>query len=177
MAAAGVRELTGGLERFAGVPIDEPAAYEPQTGFLPYPQAGVTAFRDLVLAAFPGTTSRGINRPEDVPGRSEHKEGRAWDWGVHRDTQGELARELLGWLLAPDADGNAFAAARRFGIMYMIWDSRIWGSYAAEDGWRPYTGPNPHIDHVHFSFSRRGALGLTSWWQPRPVAGVILNRS
>jgi hypothetical protein len=127
------------------------------------------AFRDLVLATFPGTSSLGINRHSDAPGRSEHKEGRAWDWKVCQNCQGTLATDLLSWLLAPDSHGHPFAAARRFGIMYIIWDSRIWGAYSANEGWRPYNGPNPHTDHVHFSFSWRGALGKTSWWTTKPT--------
>ncbi|MGC9669701.1 hypothetical protein ACNTMW_24525 [Planosporangium sp. 12N6] len=144
--------------------IDDLAEYEPQTSIHHFPQPGVVAFRDLILTAFPTTGSLGITRAPDVPGLSEHKEGRAWDWQVCRNCQSGLAETLLLWLLAPDLHGHAHAAARRFGIMYMIWDSRIWGAYAAEAGWRPYTGLNPHVDHVHFSFSRLGALGRSSWW-------------
>lgn len=153
------------LARDLGAAIDPLAAYDPQTGFRADPQTGVVAFRDLVLSAFPGTGSFGINRPLEAPGRSEHKEGRAWDWRVCGECQRGSVETFLGWLLSRDAHGNEFAAARRFGIMYMIWDSRIWGSYAAEQGWRPYGGPNPHVDHVHFSFSWCGALGRTSWWR------------
>lgn len=159
-----VETLAAALREF-GPAIDDPAVYEPQTGTSPVAQPGVLAFHDLVLQSFPSTGSLGITRPAHVPGRTEHKEGRAWDWKVCRDTQGELAEALLSWLLATDRHGNQFAAARRFGIMYLIWDSHIWGAYAAAQGWRPYTGPHPHTDHVHISFSRRGAWGETSWWR------------
>ncbi|MET8849689.1 hypothetical protein [Amycolatopsis sp. NPDC004625] len=162
---AGTAEGLAAALREFGPGIDEPAAYDPQTGSSPVPQPGVLAFRDLVLAAVPGTGSLGIVRAPHLAGRSEHKEGRAWDWRVCRDTQGELADALLSWLLAADRHGNPFAAARRFGVMYLIWDSRIWGAYAADRGWRPYTGPHPHTDHVHISFSRPGARGETSWWR------------
>lgn len=160
-----IETLAATLRDAFGDEIDEPAAYVPQTTFRPYAQVGVLAFRDLILDTFAGTGCLGINRRAEVPGRSEHKEGRAWDWQVCRQCQGDLASEMLDWLLAPDDQGRPFAAARRFGIMYMIWDSRIWGSYAAEQGWRPYSGPNRHTDHVHFSFSWRGALGMSSWWR------------
>lgn len=149
--------------------MDELASYVPQTTFRPFPQVGVAGFRNLVLSAFPGSGCSGINRRADRPGVSEHKEGRAWDWRVCRDCQGDLADALLGWLLGDDESGNPFAAARRLGIMYVIWDSRIWGAYAADEGWRAYNGPNPHVDHVHFSFSWAGALGLTSWWSRLPA--------
>jgi hypothetical protein len=57
--------------------------------------------------------------------------------------------------------------ARRLGVMYIIWNGRIWGSYRAAEGWRSYGGANPHTDHVHFSFSRAGALKQTSYWTGR----------
>lgn len=158
------------LSEKSAIGIDEFAAYDPQTSHRSQPQPGVVAFRDLVLSAFPGTGSMGILRPAQAAGRSEHKEGRAWDWRVCRECQNREAAELLGWLLAPDHLGRPCAAARRFGLMYIIWDSRIWGAYLASDGWRTYEGPDLHVDHVHFSFSWKGAMGATSWWGEAPVA-------
>lgn len=160
-------ELSEFLQQELGPDIDDLASYEPQESFCPYPQPGVAAFRELILMAFPDTSCLGINRSALEPRVSEHKEGRAWDWKVCRRSQGGLVADLLSLLLAPDARGHAFAAVRRLGIMYIIWDSHIWGSYAADDGWRPYSGPNQHTDHVHFSFSWRGALGETSLWLAR----------
>ena len=55
--------------------------------------------------------------------------------------------------------------------MYVIWNKRIWGSYAASSGWRAYGGASPHTDHVHISLSRAGASGATSFWTGR-VAGT-----
>jgi peptidoglycan hydrolase-like protein with peptidoglycan-binding domain len=67
-------------------------------------------------------------------------------------------------LLATDRYGNPYAMARRLGIMYIIFNHRIWGAYLADQGWRPYGGSNPHTDHVHFSLSWAGALKQTTWW-------------
>jgi len=39
------------------------------------------------------------------------------------------------WLLAPDQHGNQAAMARRLGIMYVIWDAKVWKSYQAGRGW------------------------------------------
>ena len=150
--------------------IEPYAALWPQRTCCPDPKPGVVAFRRLVLAAFPATGCYGISRPCDVPGRSEHKEGRAWDWRVDAEHDRDSVDELLSWLLTTDEHGNRHAVARRIGLMYMIWSGRIWGAYAAQDMWRPYDGPHPHLDHVHFSFSWAGALGRTSWWS-RPRAG------
>jgi hypothetical protein len=59
--------------------------------------------------------------------------------------------------------------ARRLGVMYIIYNRRIWASYRAEEGWRPYVGASPHTDHIHFSFSWAGARKQTSYWDGTPV--------
>lgn len=79
------------------------------------------------------------------------------------------ARQVFTWLFRADPSGRRFAMARRLGVMYIIHNRRIWGSYRATEGWRPYIGANPHTDHVHFSFSWAGARKRTSWWDGTPV--------
>ncbi len=74
-------------------------------------------------------------------------------------------RTSLTWLLKTDKYGNKHANARRLGIMYLIWNDKIWSSSQAADGWREYNGSNPHTDHIHFSLSWAGAHQETSWWQ------------
>lgn len=150
--------------------IDPYAVYEGQRGCDPAAKPGPAAFRDLVLAAYPATTNMGISRQCDRPGVSEHKEGRAWDWGVDAHTQEHIADELIGWLLATDRHGNDHAAVRRLGIMYVIWNRRIWHAYRPDAGWVPYTGVSPHTDHVHFSFGWAGARQETTWWTERAGA-------
>jgi hypothetical protein len=131
----------------------------------------VVGFQAIVLAAYPGTPSYGISRDCSIGGRSEHKEGRAWDWGVavSDPAQDAAARQVFDWLFRADARGRRFAMARRLGVMYIIYNRRIWGSYRARKGWRPYVGANPHTDHVHFSFSWEGARKQTSYWDGSPV--------
>jgi hypothetical protein len=150
-----------------GAAIEPLAPYDPQTICDPSPKAGVVGFRNVLLQSFPGSRDLGIGQDCNTPdGVSEHKEGRAFDWGVNIDNPAEkaMAERLITWLLAPDQRGNAFAMVRRLGIMYMIWDSHIWGSYRTEDGWRPYEGVSAHTDHIHISFSWAGALAQTSFW-------------
>src|SRR5436305_12695145 len=51
--------------------------------------------------------------------------------------------------------------------MYIIWNKKIWGTYSASSGWRPYSCSGVtgcHQNHVHFSFSKAGASGKTSYW-------------
>ena len=153
--------------------IEAFAPYQGQTACDPVARPGVIAFRDLVLAAYPGTGDSGIVRACSAGGTSEHKEGRAWDWRVNTSNplQVEQVDDFHAWLLAPDEFGNAAAMARRLGVMYIIWDAKIWKSYQATRGWQPYVGASPHTDHVHVSFSWAGALGATSYWtgQVAPV--------
>lgn len=157
-----------------GSEIEALSPYQGQTACDPIARPGVVRFRDLVLAAYPGTGDSGIVRACSTGGTSEHKEGRAWDWRVSTSNPTHVAQvaDLMEWLLAPDESGNVAAMARRTGVMYVIWDSRIWKSYQASRGWQPYAGASPHTDHVHLSFSWAGALGETSFWSGR-VAPVM----
>ena len=146
--------------------IEPLAAYQPQTTCSPRAKPGVADFANRLLRAYPSTRSLGIVRACSAGGRSEHKEGRAFDWGVNAHTKAGRATvaHVTRWLFAKDRYGNRFAMARRLGIQYLIWNHRIWGSYAAGAGWRRYTGANPHTDHVHISFTWAGARGKTSFW-------------
>jgi len=154
--------------------IEALAPYQGQTLCDPVARPGAVALRQLVLQHYPGTGDSGIVRACTVAGASEHKEGRAWDWRVttSNPTHVKQVAEFTSWLLAPDEHGNAAAMARRLGIMYMIWDSKIWKSYQADKGWQRYTGASPHTDHVHFSLSWAGAYAKTSYWT-RTVAPVM----
>jgi hypothetical protein len=145
-----------------GSSIDGYASYVGQTTCSATAKPGVTAFSQLILKTYTCTSSGGIVRGCSVGGTSEHKEGRAWDWMVTPSNPASTA--LLNWLLATDASGNKHAMARRLGIMYMIFNKKMWRAYKPSSGWLPYTGSNPHTDHVHFSFSWNGANKKTSFW-------------
>jgi len=145
--------------------VEQPSPYLPQVSCDPNPKPGVQAFEELILNTFQHGHSGGITRDCDAPGvaggRSEHKEGRAWDWMLDG---GDYADQVAGtravnWLLADDA-----VNARRLGVMYLIWNRRIWSAHDAATGWRPYDYGDPHTSHVHFSFSWAGAEKRTSWW-------------
>jgi hypothetical protein len=130
-------------------------------------EPGVKAFEKLVLAAYPDTRSDGDMRACDDGGTSEHKDGRAWDWGAdHRNAKQRAdGKSLLRWLFATDSYGNTDAMFRRLGLMYVIWDKRIWGAW--DQKWEPYacTGATAcHVNHIHFSFGWAGAEEKTSFW-------------
>ena len=143
------------------------AALDQQSHCNPTAQPGVLKFKKLVLSTYPNTGSLGIVRACNVGGTSEHKEGRAWDWAVNVNNPRQRAEvnALLSWLLAPDAEGHHAAMARRLGIMYIVWDRHMWRAYDASAGWQPYSRGEAHTEHVHFSFSRAGAAGQTSFWR------------
>jgi len=149
-----------------GAGIEPLSGYEPQTTCNPRAKPGVVAFGNLLAATWPKRSTVGISRACSVGGTSEHKEGRALDWMVSAGDAADRRKvdNMMEWLLATDRHGNAYAKARRLGIQYMIWNRRIWRAYSADSGWQPYTGSVPHTDHVHFSFSCRGARQDTSFW-------------
>ena len=163
-----------------GPTIEAYADYAGQRRCRPKPKPGVVAFSELLQATYPDSTWFGISRGCKVGGRSEHKEGRALDWSRDASDSAQRATvtELLTWLFATDAHGNEHAMARRLGIMYIVWNRRIWSTW--NGGWEIYcvqkrmkckdpgsrSALHPHTDHVHFSFGWKGARMQTSFWHP-----------
>lgn len=157
--------------------IEGLAAYVPATSCDPTAKPGVVALGSLLKDTYP-KTSYSISRTcgTDPLPTSEHYDGRAMDWFTSARTKAGRARAnaVISWLFAKDAQGNRYANARRLGVMYLIWDNRIWGSYRADEGWRPYStcASHPeqswdttcHRDHIHFSLSWEGATKRTSFW-------------
>jgi hypothetical protein len=151
-----------------GPAIEPYAVYDPQRTCDPTAKPGPIHLRDLLDQTY-GHHLSGIARACNVGGTSEHKEGRALDYhfNVNNAEDAAEAQDFLNWLLSADQYGNAHAMARRLGIMYVIWNRRIWESYRPHLGWQPYSGSSPHTDHIHFSFSWPGAWAQTSWWTGR----------
>jgi peptidoglycan hydrolase-like protein with peptidoglycan-binding domain len=158
--------------------LDIASPYEPQRTCDPTAKPGVVAFAELMKAYYAATskTTYGISRNCNS-GVTEHSEGRALDWmlSVNNPTQKAIADSVTRWLSAPDAQGRPGAMARRFGIMYIIWNRHMWRAYDPGRGWAAYTGPVPHTDHIHFSFSWDGAYKRTSWWTGKALTTVDLG--
>ena len=152
--------------------LDVASPYIPQSVCDPDPKPGVTAFARLMANHY-DEFNYGISRACDY-GLTEHSEGRALDWmlNTYNPHERAVADGVITWLLAPDAEGRPAAMARRFGIMYIIWNRQIWGTYNMSAGWRAYNGVSPHTDHIHFSFSWDGAMQRTSWWTGKAWTGV-----
>jgi peptidoglycan hydrolase-like protein with peptidoglycan-binding domain len=147
------------------------APYLPQLSCDPTVKPGLDALRSTLLATY-GGRDLGVTRGCSIGSTSEHKEGRAWDWGLSAAVPAEkaLAEQFLTWLLAPGPNGMGAYNARRLGVMYVIWDGRIWSSYRAAEGWRAYTGGESHADHIHISLAWTGAMKRTSWWTGKAAA-------
>jgi hypothetical protein len=145
-----------------GPQIEDFAGYQPQHACAATALRGTIALRNLVLRTYGPGSDAGAIRSCAVGGQSEHKEGRAWDWAVNVGDPQErrVAADFLAWLTARDG-----AMARRLGVMYVIYNRKIWSGW--RDGWENYTGYSPHTDHVHISLSWNGARGHTSFWTGR----------
>ena len=178
----------------AAVPVPRPpraypaaievyAPYHPNEWCLPTTRVGTKALAELITRTYPGT-SYGTTRPCGRVGArtsssSEHYDGRAIDWMVSARDAGQRAKAtaLLGWLLATDRYGNKAAMLRRLGIMYVIWNNRMWGTW--DRTWEPYLDCAQHPEaswdntchrtHVHLSLTWLGAKKLTSFWTGRVV--------
>ncbi len=178
-----------GVARAAAAPVptppDLPAAIEPLAGYQgaqvcdPVARKGPKKLSKLLRATY-GSTAFGITRAcSGGSATSEHMEGRALDWMISGKAQKKNANAFLDWLLAADSDGNKQAMARRMGIMYIVWDNRMFRMYETSRGWEEYSGclstPSAsydttcHRNHVHFSFSWDGAAAKTSYWSGRAV--------
>ncbi len=167
--------LGTGTAQAAAVPDPVPPAtlgvaegfspYLPQVSCDPVTKPGTDALRSLLMATY-GGRDLGITRGCEIGALSEHKEGRAWDWGLSAAVPAEkaLAQQFLGWLTAPGPNGMAAANARRLGVMYVIWNGKIWSAYRASEGWRAYSGGESHAGHIHISLAWNGAMKRTSWW-------------
>jgi peptidoglycan hydrolase-like protein with peptidoglycan-binding domain len=75
-----------------------------------------------------------------------------------------VAGDFLAWLTKRGPDGRLGAQARRLGVMYVIYNRRMWRTYDPARGWTAYNGASPHTDHIHISFGWAGARGRTSFW-------------
>ncbi|MFM6848931.1 MAG: peptidoglycan-binding domain-containing protein [Terrabacter sp.] len=154
--------------------LDVYVPYQGQTVCDPVARPGVLAFARLMTSHY-GMGSTALIGRTCGSGPSEHYDGRAWDWmlNVNNPAQEAVAQSVLQWLTAPDATGVKGAMARRFGIMYIIHNRKMWRAYAPERGWAPYSGVSPHTDHIHFSFNYDGAAGRTSWWTGVPTRSYL----
>lgn len=121
------------------------------------PTPGARALMKFLTETVPGAKSMGIYNCRPVRGgsaRSVHSEGRALDVGMPMDGgHGSAAGHTLVQLLRPVAD--------KLGIQAIIYDRKIWSAKSPGPDGRPYTGANPHYDHLHVELTRTAGAKLT----------------
>jgi hypothetical protein len=151
--------------------IEPFATYQPQSTCTPGAKPGTLALANLLLEYYHAGQNGGISRNCSIGGRSEHKEGRAFDWmlSANRSEDRATANQFMAWLLGKGPHGEATYNARRLGVMYVIWNGHIWSADHAALGWLRYSGLNQHIDHIHISLSWSGAMKQTSFWTGVPA--------
>lgn len=159
-------------------PIDGYQRYEGQKTCDPTVKPGAQYLLDMVIAHYGVGRRIPITRACHVGGTSEHKEGRAIDWGVNVANPAEKAAadHFVQWLTAPGPDGKVGWNARRLGVMYVIWNQQIWNNTSASATWKPYTGASPHTDHVHVSLGWGGAWQRASWWTGKALPETAESR-
>jgi hypothetical protein len=105
---------------------------------------------------------------------SNHAAGRAFDL-MSTKARGDA---VVNWLLAPDANGNYSANARRLGVQQILWRDRCWNTDddrgVVTVGRMRKCGIG-HFDHVHVDLTFRGARGRTSYWGGTPVISPKAN--
>lgn len=151
-------------------PVDDYAVGEDESVCDPTEKPGTKAFRAWVISRWRGYDA-GIVRACNIGGPSGHKSGKSWDWGTPAgavQVNGKPNEPAQAETFLAELFKNENELLRRAGITYLIWQRKIWSTRTK--AWSPYTGPDPHDTHVHFSFSTKAANGETSLYSQIPKA-------
>jgi hypothetical protein len=169
-----------GSAQAASRPVEAYSSYQPQTKCSAYAKPGAKVIARWVEWSYGGRQGR-IAGPCAGRSVSEHKEGRAVDWMLNAKSTADRARanKFLHRIFATGSTGERHELARRMGVMYVIWNDRMFASY---DGFRPKAYRSSscrnkplkqcsttlrHRDHVHISLNRNGGYGKTSFYDGR----------
>ena len=161
------------------LPVEDYAPYEPQTTCRTKALPGTTTLTRWINNTYRGGTARASLRACSSGGTSEHKDGRAIDWTMSATSRADrrTVNKFLNQLFVADAEATPHALARRMGVMYVIWNDRIWSSYR-QFAARDYLSSGctsrstcsrtlRHRDHVHISVTRKAARGNLSYTHQR----------
>lgn len=100
----------------------------------------VANMADVIGGMFGIRTVGGYREHGSVPG-SDHPKGRALDYMINNIKNGKKTGTSLANYMVQNYN--------KLKVKYVIWNRRIW---SPGRGWRRYSGPSPHTDHVHVSF-------------------------
>ena len=167
------------------MPVDSYATWQPQKTCVTKDRPGTLMLSQWLDAR--GGAYGGTLRACRSGGSSEHKDGRAFDWTLDAKSLDDqaTAEAFITEAFADDEIGDTDALARRMGIMYVIWNDRIYSAWYGFEP-RPYLNSGcrsrktcsktlRHRDHMHISLSMAGANAKTSWYLERPPA-VLTTR-
>lgn len=170
-------------DRLADRPLERLRGYfdEVPHGCKNVKRSGVTRFAAWLKRNTKRGSVGGRYRCENLGngnGYSFHSDGRALDFTLNANKAGDYAqaRKLIALLLARDRLGKGAALARRMGIVEIIWDCSYWAQSQVDEetgqtAFKQYflcptrSTSIAHRNHVHFSFTRAGAAGQTSFWR------------
>lgn len=146
---------------------DDPGAWRGEAGCSGGYTKGAVALSRWLERRWPRAT-RTIGgyscRPNtaDTSQNSLHAEGRALDWMISASSAANR-RTVSRFIRRISAD--RWKLGRAMGIQEVIWNRKIWTANYPTSGFRAYSGPNPHTDHVHIGMNRAGASKRTSFWR------------
>jgi hypothetical protein len=90
---------------------------------------------------------------------SQHGTGRAIDLAIPTrdgDADNERGDPVANWLVQNSS---------RIGVQLVIWDRTVWVGDLAAPKARRYTGPDPHVDHIHVEINLAGASRETPFFR------------
>ncbi len=158
------------------VAVEDYSSYQPARTCVKKAKPGTRALARWIDRKYVGGRAVASVRSCGTGGTSEHKEGRAIDWMMNasKRTDKRQVGRFLAKIFAEDKAGNPHALARRMGIMYVIWDDKMYASYREfaptkykSSSCKKIKKCSPtlrHRDHVHISLNRKGAKAKTSWY-------------
>ena len=122
-------QATSTSQRYA-LPVESYAPYQPQRTCARTDKPGTVALGRWLVAR--GGVYGGTLRSCGSGGRSERKDGRAFDWMLDAKDADDraVADAFLVEAFADNELGDADALARRMGIMYVIWNDRMYAALA-----------------------------------------------
>lgn len=90
---------------------------------------------------------------------SVHGTGRALDImipTIKGKADNTVGDEIANWLVVNAED---------LGVQFIVWDQTKWNASYSSNKAKPYTGPNPHVDHIHVELDHDGAAMKTAWFK------------
>ncbi len=146
---------------------------------------GARTLRDVLVNAYPDIDSVGIYNCRVIAGTNSmsiHGVGRALDVmisPIDGEADNGAGDPIAAWLMTN---------AETLGLQGIIFDHTIWTTSRAPGARvRPYTGENPHIDHLHVEINEQAAAQDLPWYsnpvgpgpapdcEPLPAGGGVVD--